>query len=61
MSRHKVYFFHDFFQHCLTAIGCSATTGSRWPRATLNDKQCAGKDFVVRIARLLIAGIFLRY
>ncbi|KAE8799605.1 allene oxide synthase 1, chloroplastic [Hordeum vulgare] len=28
---------------------------------TLQDKQCAGKDFVVLIARLLIAEIFLRY
>ncbi|CAL4927527.1 unnamed protein product [Urochloa decumbens] len=28
---------------------------------TLQDKQCAGKDFVVLIARLLVAEIFLRY
>lgn len=28
---------------------------------TLHDKQCAGKDFVVLIARLLVAEIFLRY
>uniref|UniRef100_M8BRG5 Allene oxide synthase 1, chloroplastic n=1 Tax=Aegilops tauschii TaxID=37682 RepID=M8BRG5_AEGTA len=28
---------------------------------TLQDKQCAGKDFVVLIARLLVAELFLRY
>ncbi|KAL5672448.1 hypothetical protein ACJX0J_016754, partial [Zea mays] len=28
---------------------------------TLQDKQCAGKDFVVLIARLLVVEIFLRY
>jgi hydroperoxide dehydratase len=27
----------------------------------LQDKQCAGKDFVVLIARLLVAELFLRY
>jgi hydroperoxide dehydratase len=38
-------------------------TGSPSPLVspTLQDKQCAGKDFVVLIARLLVAELFLRY
>jgi hydroperoxide dehydratase len=38
-------------------------TGSPSPLASpmLQDKQCAGKDFVVLIARLLVAELFLRY
>ncbi|CAN6286703.1 unnamed protein product [Urochloa humidicola] len=37
------------------------SNGPETASPTLQDKQCAGKDFVVLIARLLVAEIFLRY
>ncbi|GJM96745.1 hypothetical protein PR202_ga13608 [Eleusine coracana subsp. coracana] len=37
------------------------SNGPETAAPTLRDKQCAGKDFVVLIARLLVAEIFLRY
>ncbi|KAL6636859.1 hypothetical protein ACP70R_024431 [Stipagrostis hirtigluma subsp. patula] len=37
------------------------SNGPETAAPTLHDKQCAGKDFVVLIARLLVAEIFLRY
>ncbi|KAF8641470.1 hypothetical protein HU200_067812 [Digitaria exilis] len=37
------------------------SNGPETSSPTLQDKQCAGKDFVVLIARLLVAELFLRY
>ncbi|KQK13016.1 allene oxide synthase 1, chloroplastic [Brachypodium distachyon] len=37
------------------------SNGPETASPTLQDKQCAGKDFVVLIARLLVAELFLRY
>jgi hydroperoxide dehydratase len=37
------------------------SNGPETAAPTLQDKQCAGKDFVVLIARLLVAELFLRY
>jgi hydroperoxide dehydratase len=37
------------------------SNGPETAAPTLHDKQCAGKDFVVLIARLLLVEIFLRY
>lgn len=37
------------------------SNGPETASPSLQDKQCAGKDFVVLIARLLVAEIFLRY
>jgi hydroperoxide dehydratase len=37
------------------------SNGPETAAPTLHDKQCAGKGFVVLIARLLLVEIFLRY
>ncbi|CAI9757933.1 unnamed protein product [Fraxinus pennsylvanica] len=37
------------------------SNGPETERSTINNKQCAGKDFVVLVSRLLLVELFLRY
>lgn len=37
------------------------SNGPETESPTVDNKQCAGKDFVVLIARLLVVEVFLRY
>jgi len=37
------------------------SNGPETESTTVNNKQCAGKDFVVMIARLFVAELFLQY
>lgn len=37
------------------------SNGPETESPTLDNKQCAGKDFVVLVARLLVVELFLRY